>query len=74
MSHDTVFVGLDYHQMSIQVCVLDARGEVFLNRSCENSSEAIKSIIDRFDAADVRVAIEAHWLGRSGGKKVSGTF
>jgi len=59
MSYDTVFVGLDYHQMSIQVCVLDARREVLLNRSCENSSEAIKTIIDRFDAANVRVAIEA---------------
>ncbi len=59
MSHDTIYVGLDYHQKSIQVCVLDARGEVLLNRSCENSSAAIKTIIDRFDAADVRVAIEA---------------
>lgn len=59
MSHDSVFVGLDYHQKSIQVCVLDARGEVLMNRSCENSSAAIRTLIDRFEASKVRVAIEA---------------
>jgi len=45
--------------MSIQVCVLDARGEVLLNRSCENSTAVIKATVDRFCAADVRVAVEA---------------
>jgi len=59
MSQDTVFVGLDYHQKSIQVCVLDTEGEVLVNRSCENSSESLRTLIERFDARQVRVAIEA---------------
>jgi transposase len=30
------FVGLDYHQDAVQVCVLDAAGRQLLNRSCAN--------------------------------------
>ena len=59
MSHDTVYAGLDYHQKSIRDCVLDAEGEVLMNRSCENSSAALRTLMDRFEAAQVRVAIEA---------------
>ena len=69
MSHDTIFVGLDYHQMSIQVCVLDARGEVLLNRACENSSMAIKEIIDCFSAADVQWAMMANGMREINGAK-----
>src|SRR5438105_14837256 len=36
MSNVPVFVGLDYHQDSIQVCVLDERGNVLLNRCAGN--------------------------------------
>ena len=31
-----VFVGLDYHQASVQVCVENESGEVLLNRRCNN--------------------------------------
>ncbi len=32
----TRFVGLDYHQDSVQVCVMDASGKILGNRSCGN--------------------------------------
>jgi transposase len=32
-----VFVGLDYHSKSVQVCVVDAGGAVLVNRRCGNS-------------------------------------
>jgi hypothetical protein len=37
----SVFVGIDYHQKSVQVCVLDDAGQVLLNRSLANSREVI---------------------------------
>jgi transposase len=58
MSKVTVFVGLDYHKDSIQVCVLDAAGTVLMNRACPNDARAV----DRLVAAQgrhVRGAIEA---------------
>jgi len=39
--------------------VLDAQGELLMNRSCENSGLALLRLIDQFDARQVRVAIEA---------------
>lgn len=36
MSTVTCFVGLDYHQDAVQVCVLDADGRQLLNHSCPN--------------------------------------
>ena len=32
MSDLPVFVGLDYHQDSIQVCLVDQQGKMLLNR------------------------------------------
>jgi hypothetical protein len=32
----TVFVGLDYHAASVQVCALSPDGKVLMNRSCAN--------------------------------------
>lgn len=40
-----VFVGLDYHQDSVQVCVLDGRGRVLTNRSCVNDWRAVVSAV-----------------------------
>lgn len=41
-----VFVGLDYHQEGIQVCVLDAQGQVRCNRPCPNDAEALRRLIE----------------------------
>lgn len=41
MSKVTVFVGLDYHKDSIQVCVVNAQGDVLGNRRCVNDVVAV---------------------------------
>ena len=38
-----VFVGLDYHQDSVQVCVLDSGGKVLGNRVCDNDRNGWRS-------------------------------
>lgn len=43
MERITVFVGLDYHQDAVQVCVVDKGGQVLTNRSCRNDWRAIAS-------------------------------
>lgn len=54
----TVFVGLDYHQDSVQVCVLDKEGRELLNRRCRNDWRDIAKRV--MPVGSVRgVAIEA---------------
>ena len=48
MNSVTVFVGLDYHQDSVQVCVLDRAGAVLSNRPCRNDSAAIRERVAAF--------------------------
>jgi len=54
-----MYVGLDYHQDSIQVCAMNASANVIVNRACANDPQAVMAMLG--DAADaVRlVAIEA---------------
>ena len=40
----SVFVGLDYHQDSIQVCVLNRSGTLLANRACPNHWAAVRSL------------------------------
>jgi len=58
MSSVPVFVGIDYHQDSVQVCVLDASGKKLANRSVENDATIVGSEAVRFGQPR-RVAIEA---------------
>jgi len=58
MSKVTVFVGLDYHKDSIQVCVMDQSGKVLANRSCANDAGALALLV-AFFGDHVRGAIEA---------------
>lgn len=53
-----VFVGLDYHKDSVQVCVLNQQGESLLNRSVSNDVGAIQRAIAGRGAV-ASVAIEA---------------
>lgn len=53
-----VFVGLDYHQDSVQVCVMDADGQTLVNRSVGNSCDTIEKLVRRF-GRPVAVAIES---------------
>ena len=58
MSSVTLFVGLDYHQNSVQVCVMDQDGIVLANRKCDNRAAEIHAIVDRFGPS-VQAAIES---------------
>jgi transposase len=53
-----VFVGLDYHQASVQVCVMDRQGQVLLNKSGPNEAEAVVRAVERFGQVG-GVAIES---------------
>jgi transposase len=55
---EPVFVGLDYHQEFVQVCVLDRTGHVLANRRCPNDRAALARAAGRH-GSDVRAAIEA---------------
>ena len=58
MSSVPVFVGLDYHQNSIQVCVLDKAGKRLCNRTVDNAARTIAGIAMRYGNPR-RVAVEA---------------
>ena len=40
-TNSTMYVGLDYHQSSIQLCVMDASGKQLINRKCDNDLLAL---------------------------------
>ena len=58
-----LFVGLDYHQDAVQVCVLDPQGEVRLNRSVANDWRKIRDAVDAaaapLNGRVCRVGVEA---------------
>lgn len=58
MSNLPIFVGLDYHQDSIQVCVLNQRGDVLMNRSAKNDSAELERLVRPLGVVQ-RVGIEA---------------
>lgn len=45
MSNVPVFVGLDYHQDSVQVCIVNPKGEVLLNRSAPNDCRSLGKLV-----------------------------
>ena len=53
-----VYVGLDYHQDSVQVCVLNHQGEQLCNQSVANDTAMIHRVMTRYGTPR-RVAIEA---------------
>ncbi len=58
MTRVPVFVGLDYHQSAVQVCVLDGSGSVLLNRRCPSEVGATLEAAGACGRV-VRVAIES---------------
>ena len=58
MSNVPIFVGLDYHQDSIQVCVLNQQGDVLLNRSAANSIAELERAVKPLGVVQ-QVGIEA---------------
>ncbi len=55
---ERVFVGLDYAMSGVQVCVLDADGQVLSNRKLPNDGEALTRHVTVFGAR-IEAAIEA---------------
>ena len=53
-----VFVGLDYHKDSIQVCIMDSTGKMLANRACANDSNALALMV-AFFGDELEAAIEA---------------
>src|SRR5438093_1310042 len=53
-----VFVGLDYHDSSVRVCVLDSDGSELANADRTNDWQAIAQFAERF-GRPVRAAIES---------------
>lgn len=60
MSTLSVFVGLDYHQSGVQVCVVSTSGEVLLNRKCKDDWKVIQKLVTPFcERGQVHAAVEA---------------
>jgi len=53
-----LFVGIDYHQETIQVCVMDQTRKILVNRSVKNDPEAVFRVVAPY-GSNVHVAIEA---------------
>src|SRR5262245_43567304 len=45
MSKVTIFVGLDYHKESVQICAMDRDGKVLINRSRPNDATAVAVLV-----------------------------
>lgn len=58
MSRLTTQVGLDFHQSSVQVCVLDSQGKQLTNRSVEN--DRVESLHSRFRDEQLNCEIFTH--------------
>jgi transposase len=59
MNNLPLFVGLDYHANSLQLCVLDAVGKVRLNRAVPNDVDGVVALLRQQRAPVQSVAIEA---------------
>jgi transposase len=54
-----VYVGLDYHSETIRVCVMDAEGEVLVNKNVENEPGAVRELVLEYGGLVRGVALEA---------------
>jgi len=53
-----IFVGIDYHQQTIQVCVMDQQRKILTNQTVGNDPEAVFRVVAPF-GSNVHAAIEA---------------
>jgi transposase len=54
-----VYVGLDYHDETIRVCVMTPEGEVLANRNVENNPGAVRDLVRIHGGVVREVALEA---------------
>jgi transposase len=57
-NHTHVYVGLDYHSSSVQVCAVDAGGRVLLNTSVASDAGRVGAVLASAGLEPARVAIE----------------
>jgi transposase len=55
----SLYVGLDYHESTIRVCVMDDQGVVLVNKNARNSVLEVRELIRSYDGVVSGVAIEA---------------
>jgi transposase len=53
-----LFVGIDDHQKTIQVCVLDQQGKILVNRAVDNDPDAVFRLVAPF-GSNIHAALEA---------------
>ncbi|MEA2735371.1 MAG: transposase [Humisphaera sp.] len=53
-----LYVGLDYHQDAVQVCVVDQQARVLLNRRCGNDWREIAGMVEPLNGSVARAGIE----------------
>jgi transposase len=58
MSSVPIFVGLDYHQSGVQVCVMGRSGKILVNRKCADGWLAVAALV-KPHSSRVSAAIEA---------------
>jgi len=73
MSSVPVFVGLDYHQDSIQVCILDGQGKCLANRRVPNDAVVVADLATRY-GRPVRIAVEACCGAANFAQELSATY
>ena len=54
-----VYVGLDYHDEKIRVCVMTAEGDVLVNRNVENNPGAVRDLVRSHGGLVREAALEA---------------
>lgn len=59
MSIVPVFVGLDYHEATIRVCVMTAEGDVLVNRNVDNDPGAVRDLVRNCGGLVRGAALEA---------------
>jgi transposase len=58
MKNIPLFVGMDYHEKNVQVCVLEPGGDILMNSSLPNDWQRIQAAAQRFGVIQ-RAALEA---------------
>jgi len=58
MDQNVTYLGIDYHQNSLQVCALDVEGRMLLNRACVNDVAHLGRLLN-FGNSRIEAAIEA---------------
>lgn len=58
MKNSVMYVGLDYHEDNVQVCMMNSEGQILANRPCANDWQALRKAVGSHPGM-VRAAIEA---------------